>query len=539
MVETPAPTAPSSLQGQTVWVVDANSLIFQVFHAIPEMTSPRGEPVTAVFGFTRDMLLSARAKKPDYLFVAFDRSEPTFRHELYADYKAQRTRDAGRSVAAVRRRFAGCSRRWTFRCSSARVRGRRHSGHARRIRPNELGGECYLVTGDKDCRQLISDRVKVYNVRKNQIYDAAALQADWGIRPDQVVDFQALVGDSVDNVPGVPLIGPKIAARAAGEVRHARRLARACRRAAQGQAQGQPDREPRAGAAQPQAGAARLRTCRSTSIGTAGRVGGSRSRRKLLELFDGVRLSQPAPRSSASCRSTRRPTPSGTSNYQRGRHAGEVRGVPGRAARSKPSFSFDTETTSIWPRWAEIVGYSFAWQTGEAYYLPVRAPSGEQHLDPASDARGAAAVLENPAIEKVGQNLKYDMIVLRSAGVELAGVDFDTMVASYLLDAGERNHNLDELAQRYLESHDDQDQRADRHGQEPKADGRSAGRADHALRRRRRRRGLAAAAAARSRAARSRRSTSCSNTLEDAAGRSAGRDGVQRHPDRRRRCWPS
>ncbi len=82
--------APASLKGSTVWVVDANSLIFQVFHALPEMTSPRGEPVSAVFGFTRDMLYLLEQKKPTYLFVAFDGPEQTFRHEMYADYKAHR-----------------------------------------------------------------------------------------------------------------------------------------------------------------------------------------------------------------------------------------------------------------------------------------------------------------------------------------------------------------------------------------------------------------------------------------------------------------
>ncbi|HEY2828221.1 MAG TPA: DNA polymerase I, partial [Pirellulales bacterium] len=112
--------------------------------------------------------------------------------------------------------------------------------------------------------------------------------------------------------------------------------------------------------------------------------------------------------------------------------------------------SIDTETTSVYPRWAEIVGYSFAWKEGEAYYLPVRAPAGEPCLDPKSTLEALRPVLENAGIGKIGQNLKYDMIVLRTAGVEVAGVQFDTMLASYLLDAGERNHNLDQLAGRYL-----------------------------------------------------------------------------------------
>ncbi len=113
-------------------------------------------------------------------------------------------------------------------------------------------------------------------------------------------------------------------------------------------------------------------------------------------------------------------------------------------------FSFDTETTDIAPRFAEVVGYSFGWKEGEAYYIPVQAPEGETRLDPKAVLEALRPILEDPAIEKVGQNLKYDMIVMRTAGVEVRGVAFDTMVASYLLDAGERNHNLDELAERYL-----------------------------------------------------------------------------------------
>ena len=114
---------------------------------------------------------------------------------------------------------------------------------------DELGGQCFLVTGDKDCRQLITDRVKVYNIRKNEVFDRDALQAEWGIAPEQVVDFQALVGDSVDNVPGVPLIGPEVRPAIARTIRHAGSRARPCRRSRRGEAEGEPAEVPRAGPA--------------------------------------------------------------------------------------------------------------------------------------------------------------------------------------------------------------------------------------------------------------------------------------------------
>ncbi len=112
--------------------------------------------------------------------------------------------------------------------------------------------------------------------------------------------------------------------------------------------------------------------------------------------------------------------------------------------------SVDTETTHVMPRWAEIVGLSFAVMPGEAFYVPVRGPAGEEVLEPAATLAALKPALENPSIAKLGQNLKYDIIVLRNAGIELAGAAFDTMVANYLLDAGERNHNLDALSERYL-----------------------------------------------------------------------------------------
>ncbi len=204
-----AQTTPD-LSGKTVYVVDAHNLIFQVFHAMPEMTGPRGQPTGAVFGFTRDMMYLLDQKQPNYLFAAFDLSGPTFRHELYTPYKEHRTEmpDALRPQIPQIRRVIAALGIPALQCEGYEADDVMAT-MARIV--DEAGGQCLLVTGDKDCRQLITDRVKLYNVRKDALIDAAALAADWGIRPDQVVDFQSLVGDSVDNIPGVPLVGPKVA----------------------------------------------------------------------------------------------------------------------------------------------------------------------------------------------------------------------------------------------------------------------------------------------------------------------------------------
>ena len=134
--ETPAPSvAPQSLAGQTVWVVDSHSLIHQVFHALPEMTSPRGEPVAAVYGFARDLLYLLENKKPDFLFCAFDLPGKTFRHEIYEQYKIGRPAMHEDLVPQIADGAIAWSRPWAFPCSARVVRGRRRAGHRRPDRP--------------------------------------------------------------------------------------------------------------------------------------------------------------------------------------------------------------------------------------------------------------------------------------------------------------------------------------------------------------------------------------------------------------------
>lgn len=440
-----APLAPAaSLAGQTVWIIDANSLIFQVFHAIPEMASPRGEPVNAVFGFTRDVLHIAHTKQPHYLFCAFDLPGPTFRHELYSDYKVHRSEMPPELVPqfpAIRQVLDSLGvpilelpgyEADDILATVARI-------------TEELGGECFLVTADKDCRQLITDRVRIFNMRKEVVYDQAALAADWGVRPDQVVDFQTLVGDAVDHIPGVPLIGPKIARELLQKygtldsvLDHAHEVAGAKRKQnlIDGRAQAMVSRQ-----------LVRLEAHVPVDIDWAqGRLGGF-DRERALAIFaefgfhrfaDEVRRLQ-----------VEEAPPSWEADYRTVATPEELRSFVAKLS-GQSCISVDTETTAINPRLAELVGLSFAFKPGEAYYLPVKAPPGEPCLDLQAVLSALRPVLEDPGVGKIGQNLKYDLVVLRSAGIELRGIVFDSMVASYLLDAGERNHNLDELAHRYL-----------------------------------------------------------------------------------------
>jgi len=452
-----ASLSPDSLEDRTVYVVDTHALIYQLFHALPEMTSPQGEPVGAVYGFARDMIYLLGVKRPDYLFCAFDLPGKTFRHALYDGYKKGRPEMPDDLVPQIEsvRRLIDALEIPALECESFEADD--VMATLARI-TEELGGRCCLVTSDKDCRQLISDRVTLLNLRKNQVFDREALMDDWGIAPEQVVDFQALVGDSVDNVPGVPLVGPKLARQLLGQhgtleavLDHAPEVSGAKRRQnlMEGREQALLSRE-------------LVRLDRHVPVAVdwgAGRVG-SMDGGRVRDLFREFGFQSLAEKVDALEGKTGAPA------VKKAEIRAEYRLVDTPEAleafveqlRRQKCISLDTETKNIstrwhnevWPRWAEIVGLSFAWKDDEAWYLPVRAPAGERCLDRAETLEALRPVLEDPAIEKVGQNLKYDMIVLRAAGIELAGVAFDSMVASYLLDAGQRNHNLDELARRYL-----------------------------------------------------------------------------------------
>ena len=433
-----------SLQGATVYAVDAHSLIYQVFHALPEMSGPAGQPVGAIHGFLRDVVEILESRRPDYLLCAFDAPGDTFRHAFYPQYKADRPSmplDLQLQIPNIQRFLDAMG------IPALALAGYEADDILATIarQASELGGACYLVTNDKDCRQLITDRVKLFNVRKREVVDADEVIRQWGIRPEQVIDFQALWGDSTDNIPGVPGIGQKTAAQLLQQYGDLEQIyeqldgitAKRCReRLAEGREAAWQSRR-------------LVRLDDEVPIELpwgAARVGGMDVERveQLCAEFGFQSLRQRLTGLAVTAAPAR-----WEARYETVATAAALAELVDTLSRQS-TLSVDTETTSTHARQAELVGCALAWQPGHAVYLPFRAPPGEPCLDGREALEALRPVLENPRIEKVGQNLKYDMIVLRGAGVELAGVAFDTMVADYLLAPGERNHSLDDLAKRYL-----------------------------------------------------------------------------------------
>jgi DNA polymerase-1 len=471
---------------ELLYIIDTFSLMFQVFHAIGEMTGPSGQPTNAVFGFTRDLQLIRTQKKASHVICAVDSAGPGVRSDTFADYKANRSEipvDLVPQIPVILQ-LIEC-----FGTPAISVPAWEADDVIATLvrQATEHGFEVRIVTSDKDARQLLGPHVQIYNIRKNTFYDENSLKQEWGIRPDQVVDFQSLVGDSIDNVPGIPLIGPK---KASALLQQFGTLENVLANA--DTAQGGPKLKENLKAFADQARMSRKLVELNANLPIAIDWEAARvkepDRPRLLTLFtelgfrrlaDEMRtrpllsegtpangrlpFAEPLPESTAKpAEPTAKPAASTT--------PAEPVEVPDVAKRRthqivdtweafeqflhelqrQNRFCVDLETTSLDAVQADIVGWAFSWQPGMGYYIPVRGPVGQATLDPERVLNRLKPLLENPNAEIVNQNIKYDMLVLRRVGVEVGGLSVDPMVGDYLLDAGARTHGLDALAQKYL-----------------------------------------------------------------------------------------
>jgi DNA polymerase-1 len=454
---------------QSLYLVDAYSLIFQVFHALPEMTSPSGLPTNALFGFTKDMLF-LRSKEPDYLVCCFDAPGKTFRDDLYAEYKAHRAPmpdDLQLQIPLIRQMLEA------MRIPIVELSGYEADDIIATLATAGAaqGMDVFLCSSDKDCRQLLSERIKIFNLRKRELFDTASLKADWGIAPEQVVDYQTLVGDSVDNVPGAEGVGAKTASKYLQDYGTIENLI-----AHIDDLKGK--KKENLQAFVPNLEMSRKLVTLDRRVPVPLEWERWRIQEwdgpKLRELFvnwgfrafaEQLRVSvrtAPAPPASRQIVQgslfgddpTSTPLQNAVADWPHEYHL--VNSDKEFAAflkrlQKQARFAIDLETTSLDPRQAQIVGLAFCFKPAEAYYLAVRGPSGEPTLDPDATLAHLKPILEDASIGKINQNIKYDWQVFLANGIRLNGIVGDSMLADYLLHAGTRNHNLDALALDHLQ----------------------------------------------------------------------------------------
>jgi len=452
MMATPSgTTADPDLTGQTVFALDLLSRVYQLFHALPEMTAPDGTPVSVVFGLARDLLDLVPARRPDFVVCAMDAAGPTFRHESYADYKANRAEmpaDLVPQIPLVRRLLETlaipCLERAGFEADDLLA--------TLATRTVAAGGSCLIATSDKDARQLLGERVRLYNLRTNAPFGPDDLRAEWGIEPGQVVDFLSLVGDPVDNVPGVPGVGPKTA----GELlRSFGTLDALLARVAE-----VPQPKRRANLAAHAAAARRARELIRLETAVPIEIPWAAARRHepdpapLAELFRALGFRSLLARVAAAHPGPQGPPPTAiaTTPGDRGPPL-PAGGTP--EATADGTLAADPETflaspgggplsiTATWPPQPTPFGAptGVALMTAEgSCWIPADVAAADERL---------GGLLADPAVPKQGHDLKRQGLALRRLGLTLRGAGFDTHLAAYLLEAGERNLGLVETARRH------------------------------------------------------------------------------------------
>ncbi len=425
----------------SLYLIDGSSYIYRAYYAIRHLSSPKGFPTNALYGFTQMLLKVLKDRNPDHVAVVFDAGRRTFRTELFPEYKANRSampEDLVPQIAPIKEmvRALNIPVLELENYEADDIIGTM----ARQCEAQGMG--VVVVTGDKDLMQIVTDSVTLLDTMKDKTSGIAEVIERFGVGPERVVDVLGLAGDSSDNIPGVPGIGEKTAIKLILEYGSLDTL---MERASEIKGKtGERIRE--------YADQARL----SRRLATIDRHTPIEYRyedlalsppdnRRLAELFReyGFTTLMKELTSESSLPTT---------SYRTILTEQDFESLLADLATA-PAFAIDLETTSLNPREAEIVGISFSYREHEACYVPVahRSEGAPSQLPRQLVLEKLAPLLADPARPKIGQNIKYDYQVLRRCGMEMEGIWFDTMVASYLLNPVRSGHGLDSLAVEYLD----------------------------------------------------------------------------------------
>ncbi len=439
-------------------IVDASWFIFRSFHAIPPLKRADGTPVNAVFGYTNLLMKLLEDLNPDHLAITFDAGRKTFRNDIYAAYKANRSEppeDLIPQFALIR----DATRAFNLDCIEVPGFEADDLIATYTRLAVEAGANVTIISADKDMMQLVSDKVRILDVIKNRTICHEQVIEKFGVGPEKVVEVQALAGDAIDNVPGVPGIGLKTAAQLIREYGDVELLI----------ARAKEIKQPK----------------RRASI--LENVENVRLSKRLVQLKEDVPILVPLENLAM-----RRPDPDVLLNFLAeqgfksivakvqhklradGEPVSEVVGAPSEdaipaetryelvqtvtalkewvsRAQYVGSVAVDTETTSLDESRAELIGVSMCVVPGRACYIPLGHRSSSRLIQIPLDQAMAILrpLLADPAVLKIGQNIKYDMRVLARYEVPVHPVD-DTMLLSYVLDGGSHGHGMDALAQLHL-----------------------------------------------------------------------------------------
>lgn len=426
-------------------LIDGSSWLYRAYHVLPPLTNGNGEPTGAIYGMTNMLRKFLRDYDSDRIVVVFDPRGPTFRNEMFADYKANRPP----VPPDLNDQFQGIQDVITaLGLPILQVDGVEADDVIGTLAVAEPG-PVIVVTGDKDMAQLVNDRVVLLDTMQDKRTDVARVNEKFGVPPERITDYLALVGDTSDNVPGVPKVGPKTAAKwiekygdLAGVIENANdiggKVAENLRAALDDLPLYQDLVTIRTALELGEAGQKLTRTPVDEDALVA-----LYRRYEFYKLLD--EMDEPAATDDNVAAA-----PIET-NYQ---SVLDEAGLEAMMAKLEAAslICVDTETDALSAMQAGLVGLSFAVTPGEAWYVPVAHDyiGAPEQVAMATVLERIKPVLENPAIAKLGQHIKYDINVLARYGIHVRGADHDTMLESYVLDSTATRHDMDSLAQKYL-----------------------------------------------------------------------------------------
>ena len=449
----------------TLILIDGSGYLYRAFHALPPLTNRHGEPTGALFGVF-NMLRSTLKTKPEHIAFVADAPGRTFRDDLFDQYKAQRAPmpdDLKRQVEPMLALVGALG------LPILRVDGVEADDviGTLALQAAAAGMDVIISTGDKDLAQLVNPNVKLINTMTNATLDEAGVMTKFGVRPDQIIDYLALVGDSVDNIPGVEKCGPKTAAKwlaehgtldtvianahkVSGKIGENLRVALGHLPLSRQLATIKTDV-----ALEHKPTDLRLRDPQHDVLREFyNRYEFKAALRELDDAQSSAEMGQtPAPIEPAQVPTSAAVDPalSVKGDYELVLTREQFDAWLGKLQQAD-LVSFDTETTSLDPMRAEIVGVSFAIETGKGAYVPLMHdyPGAPAQLNRDVVLEMLRDVLENPEKAKVGQHAKYDINVLSNYGIAIRGVRYDSMLESYVWNSSGNRHDMDTLAKKYL-----------------------------------------------------------------------------------------
>jgi len=424
-----------------IYLIDGSAYIYRAYHAVRGLSNSQGLPTNAVFGFTNMLIKLIKEKSPEYLMIFFDVKGPTFRHKMYGEYKANRPpmpEDLSIQIPHIKNIVSA------FNLPSMEKQGYEADDLIGTVakKAEDKGFSVIMVTGDKDFKQLVTKNIIIWDPMKDKVIDIKEIKAEFGLGPEKMIDIMGLMGDKADNIPGVPGIGPKTAASLITTFGTLEQLYENIDTVTQ--------KKQRENLINFKAQAflskdlVTIKTDIPLLFNQNDFLFKGFDNEKLFSLFKELefkRLEQALPRK----------TDYSKKSYHLVQDKNTFLNLVERLKTAK-LICLDTETTSKNPMKAGLVGISISIKEDEAFYLPCGHDYSDAppQLDIKELLNGLKPIFDNPDIKKVGQNIKYDWIVLERHGATLEGVVFDTMLASYILNPSVRGHSLDQIAMNLL-----------------------------------------------------------------------------------------